>query len=472
MVLRRIGLVALAILIAAPLSTRAADDKPNIVFFMLDEWGYYEWSHMGHPVFETPNFDTFAEEGTRFTQMLAGGSVCAPTRCSLLTGKHGGHITVRANGGASAIRRDEKTLASFLKDEGYTCGGFGKWGIGARGTSGVPELHGFDTFFGYYHQAHAHTYYPAYLLKNSEPIPLPGNTDHFHNGRIFSQSLIHGQAMQFIRDNEDGPFFAYLPYILPHGQWAMPENDPAYQKYKDRDFGGTNQKGEKDQQIYAAMIELADRQLGEIMALLKELGIDDNTIVMISGDNGGQAYFKNENHPDGVFRPNVNPKTGVRFRGGKGQFYEGGLRVPFVARWPGKIPAGIISNHLCYFPDILPTLIELTGGFPPRDLDGISIVPSLLGGEAAGRDQPEHEFLYWEMNDQRAIRKDHWKAVKPSHDQPWELYDLRTDLSEENDISKDRSNILLELISNADSAHDPIRPGTIYDPDLAFKKSR
>jgi arylsulfatase A len=212
---RLLWLIALALLFVPALSPGAK--KPNIVYFMLDEWGYYEWSGMGHPILETPHIDRFADEGMRLTQMLAGGNVCAPTRCSLLTGKHGGHLTVRANGGGSAIRRDEITIASLLKDAGYACGGFGKWGIGARGSSGVPELHGFDLFFGYYHQVHAHTYYPAYLLQNSEKIPLPGNNDNPHQGRIFSHALIHNQALQFIRDHKDGPFFAYLPYTIPHG---------------------------------------------------------------------------------------------------------------------------------------------------------------------------------------------------------------------------------------------------------------
>jgi arylsulfatase A len=173
----------------------------------------------------------------------------------------------------------------------------------------------------------------------------------------------------------------------------MPEGDPSYQKYKDRKFGGKNQRGEEDQQMYAAMVEMADRQLGEILALLKELEIDRNTIVFVSGDNGGQAYFKNDAHPDGVFRPNVDPNSGVRFRGGKGNFYEGGLRVPFLVRWPGQIAVGSSTAHLCYFPDVLPTLAELAGTFAPRDLDGISLVPTLLGPQAAGREQLDHEYL-------------------------------------------------------------------------------
>jgi arylsulfatase A len=217
---------------------------------------------------------------------------------------------------------------------------------------------------------------------------------------------------------------------------------------------------------------LADRQLGEILALIKELEIDRNTIVFVSGDNGGQAYFKNDAHPDGVFRPNVDPKSGVRFRGGKGNFYEGGLRVPFLVRWPGQIAVGSSTAHLCYFPDVLPTLAELAGTFAPRDLDGISLVPTLLGPQAAGREQPDHEYLYWEMGDARAVRQGNWKAIKPNSRKPWELYNLYDDLSELNDLSQKKKETLRELIHHADAAHSPIQPGEIYDPNLAFKKQK
>jgi arylsulfatase A len=469
MPLRHLCLLTAAILAVAPPAADA--ESPNIVYFILDEWGYYEWSGMGHPILETPHIDQFAQEGMRFTQMLAGGNVCAPTRCSLLTGKHGGHITVRANGGGSAIRRDEVTVSSLLNDAGYACGGFGKWGIGARGSSGVPELHGFDLFFGYYHQVHAHTYYPAYLVRNSEKVALPGNSDDMHNGSIFSQGLIHAEALQFIRDHKDEPFFAYLPYTLPHGHWGMPADDPSYLKYKNREFGGKNQRGEHDQQMYAAMVEMADRQLGDILGLLQELKLDENTIVFVSGDNGGQAYFKNESHPDGVFRPNVDPRSGTRFRGGKGNFYEGGLRVPYLVRWPGKIEAGSSTDHLCYFPDVLPTLAELAGTSVPPALDGISFVPTLLGPGAAGQEaQQEHEFLYWEMGEARAIRQGKWKAIKPAGNKPWELYNLDEDISELTDLAEEHGTRLQDLEKHANTAHSPIQPGEIYDPELAFKK--
>ena len=249
------------------------------------------------------------------------------------------------------------------------------------GTTGVPEKHGFDTFFGYYHQVHAHTYYPRYLIHNSKKVSLAGNTGDYHTGKTFSHTLIHAEGLKFIRENKDRPFFAYLPWTPPHGLWGMPEDDPAWQKYKDKKWDARNQRGKYDAQMYAAMVEMVDRQIGEIMALLKELEIDENTIVFVCGDNGGQPYFQSQNHPHGFFAPNLNPKTGIRFRGGKGNFYEGGLRIPFIVRWPGSIEAGSVSDHLGYFPDVMPTLAEISGAKPRKDTDGISFLPGFAWRE-------------------------------------------------------------------------------------------
>ena len=200
------------------------EERPNIVYIMLDEWGYFEMSSLGHHLIETPAIDGFASEGMRFTQFLAGANVCAPTRATLMLGQHTGHTSVRFNSGATPIKKEDVTVAQKLKEAGYATGGFGKWGLGDRGTSGVPEIHGFDVFYGYYHQVHAHTYYPNYLLKNSEKIPLPGNTGHAYQGETFSQYLIHDEAIKFIKANAaKRPFFAYLPYTLPHAYYGIPE---------------------------------------------------------------------------------------------------------------------------------------------------------------------------------------------------------------------------------------------------------
>lgn len=444
-------------------------DKPNIIFIMMDEWGYFEWSGMGHPIVKTPNIDQMASEGMRFTQFLAGGNVCAPTRSALMTGQHTGHTSVRSNGGGMALCAEDITIAEVLKGAGYATGGFGKWGLGDVGTTGVPEDQGFDTFFGYYHQVHAHTYYPRYLIHNSQKVPLEGNTGDYLTGKTFSQELIHNEGLDFIRRNKNRPFFAYLPWTPPHGYWAMPEDDPAWQKYKDKQWDATNQKGEYDAQMYAAMVEMVDRQIGEVIDLLKELDIDKNTIVFVCGDNGGQPYFKNEKHPHGFLAPNLNPNTGKRFRGGKGNFYEGGLRIPFMVRWPEKIEAGTVSEHLGYFPDILPTLAELAGVEPPENRDGISILPTLLNSEHAKQEQELHEFLYWEDPNSCAVRMGNWKAIRPEKDRPFELYDLSNDLEELNDVADRYPDILVKMQSFAEAAHSLPCEGKVLDASRGFK---
>lgn len=451
-----------------PAASAAQPRKPNIVYFIIDELGYYELSCMGHPEMKTPNIDRLAAEGTRFTQFLAGSSVCAPTRCCLMTGKHSGHSSLRTNGGWEAIRAGEETVASLLKKAGYACGGFGKWGCGGRGTSGVPETHGFDVFLGYYDQVHAHTFFPKYLIRNSREVPLAGNTGDPHEGQTFSQYVIFDGAKQFLRENKDRPFFLYLPWTPPHGQWGIPKDDPSWQLYKDKPWQA-GQKSKDDAKIYAAMVNLVDRQLGEIMATLKEFGLDDNTVVFFSGDNGGYTYFADDQHPAGLFGPNVDPKTGRRFRGGKGNLYEGGLRVPFFVRWPGKIQAGRVSQHLGYFPDIMPTLAELAGVESPRDSDGISLVPELLGEQAAGRKQAVHEHLYWELGTQTAVRKGDWKAVRPKPNAPWELYDLSRDIEELQNVADQQPQVLAALTRLAEQSHQPMVPGEVYDREVIDK---
>jgi arylsulfatase A len=442
--------------------------KPNIVLVVIDELGYYELSCMGNRLLETPNMDRLAREGMRFTQILAGAPVCAPTRCCLMTGKHLGHASVRRNPGQEALRSDDVTVADVLKKAGYATGGFGKWGVGGRGTTGVPEKHGFDIFFGYYDQVHAHTYFPAYLIRNSEEVPLKGNTGALYEGETFSHYLIFDQAIKFIRENKDRPFFCYCPWTPPHGLWGLPEDEPSWQKYKDEQWDAGYNIKKDEAQRYAAMVNMVDRQIGQIVDLLKELKLDDNTIVMVAGDNGGNFYFKNKTHPYGFFGPNVDPRTGKIFRGRKGLLYEGGLRIPFIARWPGKVKAGTVSNYLGYFPDIMPTLAELAGADCPKDIDGISIVPTLLGEKAAGHAQKNHKYLYWEFNGQTAVRCGDWKAYKPRKGQ-WQLYDLSKDIEEKNDIAVQNPEKVNELAAYAKEAHQPHVPGEVLDMELCMK---
>ena len=369
---------------------------------------------------------------------------------------------MRANSGGTPITEDEFTLGDLFKSAGYATGGFGKWGIGDTGTTGVPELHGFDLFYGYYHQVHAHSYYPEFLIRNSKREMLEGNTGNPHSGKVFSQYLIHEEAKKFIRENKDRPFFCYLPYTLPHGLWGMPEDDPSWLIYKDMKLGGKGQRRDIDPNIYAAMVNLADRQMGEILDLLKELKIDDNTIVVFSGDNGGQPYFKDQAHPRGVFEPNS-----TKFRGGKGNLLEGGLRVPYFVRWPGKIKAGSVTDHLCYFGDAMPTLAESIGAKVPKGLDGISFLPTMLGNE----NQHQHEFLYWEYVGQVAVRKGNWKAYQPRN-QSWQLYNLETDSTEEVDLALKHPDILQELKLHAANSHIPATPGTWVDQTQQYTRSK
>jgi arylsulfatase A-like enzyme len=350
------------------------------------------------------------------------------------------------------MRAEEETIASILKPVGYATGGYGKWGCGGRDSTGVPEKHGFDEFLGYYDQVHAHTYFPPYLIRNGEEVPLAGNNGG-SEGQTYSQYVIHDAAMKFIRANKDKPFFAYLPYTPPHGNFNIPDSDPAWGLYKDKPWS-------EDARRYAAMVTMVDREVDEVLALLKELGIDENTIVFFSGDNGGNDYFKSPEHPRGVHLANKNPQSGVEYRGTKGTLYEGGVRIPFIARWPGKIAPGSVSEYLGYFPDMLPTIAEITGAKAPTDIDGISFVPELLGKKAAGRKQAQHEYLYWEINGWTAIRQGQWRAVRPKLAAAWELYDLASDPSESHDLAGAKPDVLARLTALAEKAHEPVREGT------------
>ncbi len=436
---------------AHTLRHNARAKKPNIIYIMLDELGYFELSCMGNKYLRTPNIDRMAAEGMRLTQALAGGPVCAPTRCSLMTGQHTGHCTVRRNSQVWPMRAEDVTVAEVLKKAGYATGGFGKWGCGDNGTTGVPERHGFDMFFGYYNQTHAHSYYPCYLVRNGEKVPLEGNIGDFYKGKQFSHYLIFDESMKFIRENKDRPFFCYCAWTPPHGRWGIPEDEPAWLQFKDKPWPS------RDAKVYAAMVKMVDRQTGQIFALLKELNVDDNTIVFVCGDNGGKRYFGN------FFEPNRD------FRGEKGNLYEGGLRVPMIVRWPGKIKAGTVSDHLWYFPDVMPTLAELAGVEPPKNIDGISIVPTLLGRAADGRRQKEHKFLYWEHREQVAVRMGNFKAVKPGRNKPFELYDLSRDIGEQNNIANEHPDILAKMKAYAKQSHTENLIGDVLDKEKRFK---
>ncbi len=436
--------------LAATALGHAASARPNIVYIMADELGYFEPGFMGGKNIQTPHLDRLAGEGMTFMNMFAGSPVCAPTRCNFLTGKHAGHASVRANGGGTPLRAEEATIASVLKPLGYATGGFGKWGVGGRDSTGVPEKHGFDVFFGYYDQVHAHTYYPPYLLRNSVEVPLAGN-EGLSSGKTYAHYVIHAAALQFIRDHARQPFFAYLPYTPPHGTFDIPDTDAAWAQYKDKPWPAEARR-------YAAMVTMLDRQVGEVVALLRELKLEHNTLVCFSGDNGANDYFSSAEHPRGVHSGNKHPGTGLEYRGKKGMLYEGGLRMPFFARWPDRIRAGTTSDLLTYFPDLLPTIAELAGASVPAGVDGRSLGPTLFGRDPAA--QQRHDYLYWEFQGATAIRQGAWRAVKPPRAAAWELYDLSRDPGETKDVAAANPAIVAKLSGLAAQAHEPAREGT------------
>ena len=437
---------------------------PNIVYIMSDELAYYEMSHMGNQKLHTPNIDRMAEEGIRFTRALAAAPVCGPTRCCMMTGMHMGHASMRTNGGGAPIRADEFTLADMLQQRGYATGGFGKWGIGARGTTGVPENHGFDVFFGYYDQVHAHSFYTPHLVRNSKEVPLPNNIGG-RKGESYTHYEIMREGLQFIRDKKDEPFFCYLPITPPHGMYDIPATDPAFELYRN-DAWMSDPEVPQDAKNYAAMVSMIDNDLKRVLDLLKELSLEENTIVFFTGDNGGQDRFATDELPRGFFEPNVNPKTGVAFRGQKRSLYEGALRIPYLVRWPGQIKPNQVSDHLFYQVDVMDTLAELTETTLPVKTDGISFLPTLLGEDKTGSTQQQHEYMYWEYINQIAVRKGDWKAIKPGKDAKWELYDLKSDTSESKDLSADRPDLLAEFVQVAKDSRMPARPGKFLRQDL------
>ena len=444
-----------------------AEGPPNIVFIMVDDMGWADLSCYGSDAIETPHLDRLAAQGLRFSQAYSGSTVCGPARSTLLTGTHMGHTSVRLNTGGVSLRDEDVTIAEVLAPAGYVSGGFGKWGLGELGTEGVPERQGFDTFYGYYHQIHAHYHLPEYLIRNGEKVALPGNEgfykEHPHGlagdggfprseaGRIrqFAPELIVDATKDFIKEhaNADEPFFCYAAWTPPHGEYKIPEDDPAWIKYADRDWPVRAR-------VVAAYDTMIDRHVGEILTLLDELGIADETIVFFCSDHGADKDY------DGVL-DSCGP-----LRGQKRSMYEGGLRVPLIARWPGQIKAGTESDHLCYFPDILPTLAELAGAETSSTTDGISIVPTLLGQGP----QPTHEFLYWDWARydwgkrqlspnglMQAVRQGDLKAVRHHQDSPIELYDLSNDIGESNDLASERPEDVARFARLMDEAHSPMR---------------
>ena len=394
-------------------------ELPNVIYIMADDMGYADLGCYGQKEIKTPNIDRLAEEGTRFTQCYAGSTVCAPSRSVLMTGQHTGHTRVRGNsgivGGVGSQRRvplqeRDFTVAELLKKAGYVTGMTGKWGLGEPETAGVPNRQGFDEWFGYLNQKNAHSYYPPYLWKNEEKFILEGN----QNGgrKQYSHDLMTDFALDFVGRHKAGPFFLYLPYTIPHAKYEIPSTEPY-----------TGESWPEDAKVHAAMITRLDGDVGRIMALLKDLDIDGNTLVFFCSDNGAAKRW------EGIF------DSSGPLRGRKRDMYEGGIRTPMIARWPGKVAAGKVNElAVWYFADFLPTMADLVGIEPPDNIDGISVLPSILGK----KQRTDDRFLYWEFFERgfkQAVRWRNYKAIRHGVGKPIELYDLTKDPAETTNIA-------------------------------------
>lgn len=436
----------------------APQKRLNIIFILADDLGYAELGSYGQKKIRTPNLDRMAAEGIRFTQFYAGSPVCAPSRYVLMTGRHGGHAYIRDNKevqpeGQWPIPAETVTVAELLKAKGYATGAFGKWGLGFVGSDGDPNKQGFDEFYGYNCQRQAHNFYPEYLWRNDQKVRLEGNTRGL-TGKHYSHDLIEGEALDFIRRHKEQPFFLYVPFTIPHLALQVPDDSLAEYlgKWDDPAYDGKNGylPHPHPRAAYAAMVTRMDRSVGRILQLVKELGLDENTIIMFSSDNG-PTYDRLGGSDSAFFE-----SAGI-FRGLKGSVYEGGIRVPLIARWPGRIKPGTTSDLPAAFYDVLPTLCDLAGAKSPREKDGLSFVPALTG---KGR-QRKHEFLFWDFNGyggQQAVRMGDWKAVRQNiakGDLRIELYNLATDPGEKQDVAERNPAIVKRMEKILRAGHEP-----------------
>ena len=416
----------------APSTARAK--KPNIIFIMADDLGYGDLGCYGQKHIQTPNIDKLAKEGTHFTDCYTGSTVCAPSRSVLMTGQHTGHTRIRGNMGKVGgtlveddgspqrrvpLKAEDVTVAEVLRHAGYATGITGKWGLGEPETTGVPNRQGFDEWFGYLNQRRAHTYYPPYLWHNEHKVVLRANQNGQQNE--YSHDMFTNFALDFVRRHKDGPFFLYLPYTIPHARYEIPSTAPY-----------TDELWPDDAKVHAAMITRLDGDIGRLTALLKKLAIDKRTLVFFCSDNGAARRW------DGIF------DSSGPLRGHKTDLYEGGIRTPMIVRWPGRIPVGQTNNAVWYFADVLPTLADVAGVRPPSNIDGISVLPALLGTPQ----KTDERLLYWEFpagKFQQAVRWRHYKAIRSAPGQPLELYDLSKDIAEQNDIAAKRPDVIARI---------------------------
>jgi arylsulfatase A-like enzyme len=442
-------------------NSTVAKSKPNIIYILADDLGYGDLSCYGQTKFLTPNIDSLSKEGMMFTQHYSGSTVCAPSRSALLTGMHTGHTFIRGNKevkpeGQFPIPDSIYTLAELVKERGYVTGVFGKWGLGYPNSEGDPLKQGFDRFYGYNCQRLSHNYYPYHLWDNGKKIILQGNQD--NKKEQYAPNLIHKEALRFIEENKNAPFFLFYPSIIPHAELAIPEEylkqfEGKYnpeKEFKATDRGVGPREGKYESQKYphaafAAMIHLLDDQVGEIVNKVKELGLEDNTIIIFTSDNGP--------HKEGGADPEYFNSNG-NLRGFKRDLYEGGIRVPMIVKWKGKVKEGTVSDHISAFWDILPTFAEIIDVKIKKSIDGISMLPELLQKPLQ---QQKHDYLYWEFHElggRQAIRKDNWKLIRYNVDkrEKYQLYNLEKDPSETINLAEQNQQLVLELAKILESS--------------------
>jgi arylsulfatase A-like enzyme len=404
--------------------------KPNIIFIMADDLGYGDLGCYGQKLIKTPKIDKLAVEGLRFTQAYAGGPVCAPSRSVLMTGLHNGHTPARDNipHYHTYLQEQDVTVAEILKQAGYRCGGIGKWSLGDADTVGRATNKGFDMWFGYLNQDHAHYYYTEYLDDNEGRFELTGNPQ---SRQYYSHDLMTERALEFIKESKDQPFFFYGAFTLPHFSSKSEDEHglsvPSTEPYSDKDWDERSKK-------YAAMVHMLDRDVGRIVELVDQLGLKQNTLIIFTSDNGGHSTVWQEFDTNGPLR------------GYKRNLTEGGIRVPFIARWPGRVPAGGTSNEIIAFQDMMPTFAELAGVNVPGKIDGTSVLSAIIGGKVKN----PHEYLYWDYGHCRdrydqAVRLGKWKGIREGREGTIQLYDLSKDIGEGTDVAREHPEVVAQI---------------------------
>ena len=454
---------------------KQAQESPNVILILVDDMGYGDLSFYGQKTLSTPTIDQMATEGMHFTNMYTGSTVCAPSRASLLTGKHTGHTNVRGNLPAQLLSDNEMTIAKVFKNAGYVTGGIGKWGIGHPPPLDDPQRKGFDYFYGYLNMWHAHNFYPEFLYENGVKIPLKNKTTLIDGKNPWAESpegtgvaevreeyvhnLFDEKAIDFLEENKNNKFFLYMAYNVPHANnEAGPFNGdgmevPDYYEFAEKDWPQP-EKG------FASMIRNIDNSVGLLMNKIKELGLDENTMIIFASDNGPH---QEGNHTMEFFNSNR------EYRGMKRDFYDGGIKTPFIVRWPGTIKEGSSSDQTFAFWDFLPTFADLVNQVRPEETDGISFLPTLMGE----KQEEEHEYLYWEffeLGGRQAILKDDWKAIRLNvrageENAIFELYNLQNDPEETTNVASQHPDLVKEFEALFISAREEFDVTPLFSVD-------